>query len=118
MTSNELKRRTKRFSVDVFRFCRTLQTDPATTAVMRQLVRSGTAVGSNYRGVCRAKSKADFISKMTNAEEEADETQFWLEVLVDASSISKATVQQLLDEADQPTRIFVASINTARGGSR
>src|SRR5262249_33777759 len=101
-----IRRRTKKFSVDVFKFCRTLPTDPATVAVMRQLVRSGTAVGANYRGACRAKSKADFVSKMTNAEQEADET------------MHKSIVAKLLDEAYQLTRIFVASIKTARGFSR
>jgi four helix bundle protein len=102
----------------VFKFCRTLPTDVATTALVRQLVRSGTAVGANYRGACRAKSKPDFVSKMTNAEEESGETRFWLEVLIEAGVVSKAAVERLLDEADQLTRIFVASIKTARGFSR
>ena len=118
MTPDELKRRTKTFSVAVFRFCRTLPTDGATLAIVRQLARSGTAVGANYRSACRAKSKPDFVSKMTNAEEEADETIFWLELLVDADVVSKRDVAVLLDEADQLTRIFVSSIKTARGSSR
>jgi four helix bundle protein len=68
-------------------------------------VKSGTSTAANYRSACRAKSKPDFVSKMTTAEEEADETLFWLELLVES-------------EADQLTRIFVASIKTARGFSR
>ena len=80
----------------------------------RQLVKSGTSVGANYRSSCRAKSDADFISKMTTAEEEGDETLFWLEVLVEAEIVRAAEVAGLLDEADQLVRIIVASIKTKR----
>jgi len=118
MTPQELKDRTKAFAVRIVRFAKELPTDPATIVIMRQLVRSGTGVGANYRGSCRAKSRADFVSKMTTAEEEADETQFWLEVLVDAGTVRSTQAASLLDEADQLVRIFVASINTARRGSR
>ena len=118
MTPEELKLRTKRFAVDVYNFGRTLPTDPSTGLLMRQLVRSGASVGANDRSSCRAKSRADFISKMTTAEEEADETLYWLEVLVDAQIVSHAAASALMAEADQLTRIFVASIKTARGSSR
>ena len=84
----------------------------------RQLVKSGTSVGANYRSSCRAKSKADFISKLGTAEDEADETSFWLELLVEAEFVPSSAVGQFIDEAEQLTRIFVASINTARGGRR
>ena len=95
-----------------------LPSDPVAVILMRQLVRSGTAVGANYRSSCRAKSKADFISKMTVAEEEGDETQFWLEVLVESEIVRNDAVATLMDEAEQLVKIFVASINTARGGRR
>jgi four helix bundle protein len=104
--------------VAIVRFARTLPTDPAILVIMRQLVKSGTSVGANYRSSCRAKSRADFVSKMTTAEEEADETLYRLEVLSDAGIVKASTVAALLDEADQLVRIFVASINTARGSRR
>ena len=118
MTPEEMKRRTKAFGVAVFRFARTLPTDAATLVIVRQLVKSGTATAANYRSACRAKSKPDFVSKMTTAEEEADETLFWLELLVEADVVTKKVASVLMDEADQLTRIFVSSIKTARGFSR
>ncbi len=118
VTPEELKRRTKKFAVAVFSFARTLPSDSATSVLVRQLVKSGTATAANYRSACRAKSKADFVCKMTTAEEEADEALFWLELLVDAEIVTKNVAARLMDEADQLTRIFVASIKTARGFSR
>jgi four helix bundle protein len=81
-------------------------------------VKSGTAVGANYRASCRAKSKADFIAKMTTVEEDADETMFWIELLVATDTIPAKSAAALLEEAEQLLRIVVASINSARGGSR
>lgn len=102
----------------IVKFAEELPRDPATAEIMRQLVRSGTRVGANYRASCRAKSRADFISKMTSAEEEADETQYWLEILVDTGTVRRHRAASLLDEADEIVRIFVASINTARRNNR
>jgi four helix bundle protein len=114
MTSEEMKKRTKRFAIAVIRFAQRLPKDSITAVMTRQLVKSGTSVGANYRSSCRAKSDADFISKMTTAEEEGDETLFWLEVLVEAEVVAAADVAWLLDEADQLVRIIVASIKTKR----
>jgi four helix bundle protein len=118
MTTDELKHRTKTFAVEIFKFARKLPNDVASHHVAGQLVRSGTAVGSNYRASCRAKSRADFVSKLTNVEEEADETLFWLEVLVETDTVARKAVATLMDEAEQLLRIVVASIKTARGRSR
>src|SRR5262245_47558380 len=114
MTSEEMKKRTKRFAIAIVRFAQTLPKDSITAIMTRQLVKSGTSVGANYRSSCRAKSAADFISKMTTAEEEGDETLFWLEVLVEAEIARAAEVAGLLDEADQLVRISVASTKTKR----
>ena len=81
-------------------------------------MKSGTGIGANYRPSCRAKSRPDFISKLTTAEEEADETQYWLELLMEASICRSETVAALIDESEQLVRIFVASIKTARGFTR
>lgn len=83
-----------------------------------QLVKSGTSVGANYRASCRAKSNADFIAKMGIVEEEADESAYWIEILIESELVKKNLVEDLLDEANQLVAIFVSSINTARGGKR
>jgi four helix bundle protein len=81
MTPEQLKQRTKTFAVKIVKFAASLPTDPITALIARQLVKSGTSVGANYRSSCRAKSRPDFIAKLTTAEEEADETQYWLSKL-------------------------------------
>ena len=118
MPERDLKKRTKAFGVAIVRLVRTLPYDVGTHHIADQLLRAATRVGANYRASCRAKSTADFISKMAWVEEEADESQFWLEVLVDTETVTLKRVATFIDEADQLVRIAVASINTARGGSR
>ncbi|MBI3491481.1 MAG: four helix bundle protein [Acidobacteria bacterium] len=118
MTAHELKPRTKAFAVEIVKFTGTLPVNTTTAILVRQLLKSGTSVGANYRASCRAKSRADFIAKMTTAEEEADETRYWLELMVDARIVAQDRIAALLDEAEQLVRIFVTSIKTARGSSR
>jgi four helix bundle protein len=77
-----------------------------------------TSVPANYRAACRARSNAEFISKIGIVEEETDETVFWIEMLVDTDLVKFALVEDLLDEGNQLTAIWVTSINTARGGKR
>ncbi|MDQ3649016.1 MAG: four helix bundle protein [Acidobacteriota bacterium] len=84
----------------------------------KQLLRCGTSVGANYRAACRAKSPADFIAKMGIVEEEADETIYWIELLIESEQINNERVNGLLEEANQIVAIVVSSINTARGRSR
>jgi len=78
---NDLKDRTKRFAVEVIRFCSTLPEKREYRNIQSQLTRCGSSVGANYRAACRARSKADFISKLSIVEEEADESIYWLELL-------------------------------------
>jgi four helix bundle protein len=80
----------------------------------RQVLRSGTAVAANYRSACRARSRADFISRIGITVEEADETAFWLELLVDAGIVKGSKLENLLAEANQLVRIFQATRTTAR----
>ena len=80
----------------------------------RQLLRSGTSVGANYRSACRAKSKRDFISKLGIVEEEADESMYWLELLQDSGLAPQEDIGELLDEVNQMVAIVVASKKTAR----
>ena len=118
MTPAQMKNRTKAFATQIVNLARKLPRDVASVEIARQMIKSGTSVAANYRSSCRAKSKADFISKMTPVEEEGDETLLWLELLVSTETVTATAAAALLDEADQIVRIVVASINTARGGSR
>ena len=80
----------------------------------RQLLRAATSVAANYRATCRARTHAEFVSKMSVVLEEADESSFWLELLADAGTVAPAKLLVLRDEADQLVRIFASSISTAR----
>jgi four helix bundle protein len=83
--------------------------------IRNQLLRCGSSVGANYRAACRARSKADFVSKMGIVEEETDETVYWMELLVDADVVKRSRVADLLDEANQILSIVISSIKTAKG---
>jgi len=114
-TSETLKDRTKRFALLVIRLCQALPCSQASTVITRQLLRSATSVGANYRAVCRARSNADFVSKLGVVLEEADETLFWLELLVDGGVAQPDRAAPLLKEANELVSIFVASLRTAKG---
>jgi four helix bundle protein len=111
----ELRDRTKRFALRVLKLCDSLpRTDPART-IRRQLLRSGTSVAANDRAVGRARSQAEFVARMGVVVEEADESVFWLELLVDSGIVPKTRLDDLLAEANELVSIFVASQKTARG---
>ena len=114
MDADELKRRTKVFSLRVIRLVEALPNTPTARVIGNQLLRAGTSVGANYRAACRARSQADFISKIGVVEDEADETVYWLELLIEAGVFPAAKVQELLDEANELTAIFAASGRTAK----
>ena len=113
MTESEMKERTKRFALRILKLADALPRSRSGNAIANQVVRSGTSVAANYRAMCRAKSRPDFISKASTVEEEADESCFWLELTIDAGLLSRAKVQPLLQEADEITAILVASRKTA-----
>ena len=113
--SDILKERTKRFALQVIRLCRTMPRSSDSIVITRQLLRSATSVGANYRAVCRARSTADFVSKLGVVLEEADETLFWLELLVDSGVAKADAAALLLREANELVSIFVASLRTAKG---
>lgn len=114
MKHQNLQDRTRKFALSVIHFTEGLPRDDSSRTIGRQLLRSGTLVGANYRAACRAKSKADFISKMSTVLEEADESAFWIELLVDAEKTNPQLAQPLLAEANELIAITAASINTAR----
>jgi four helix bundle protein len=95
MDANLLKNRTKPFGISVIKFVESLNINRITTKVIaNQLIRAATSVGSNYRAACRARSRADFISKMTIIEEESDECSYWLEMLHELNVGSKDPLNQ------------------------
>ena len=109
-----LRRRTKRFALDVIALVRTLPPGEPSWTIGGQLTRSGTSVGANYRSACRARSHADFVAKIALVEEESDEAGFWLEIVKETGLGAADAVEPLLKEADELTAIFARSTMTAR----
>jgi four helix bundle protein len=118
MNPNEMKKRTKAYALAIIRLVQTLPNIPAARVLGNQLLRCGISVGSNYRASCRAKSQPDFIAKMGIVEEEADESIYWMELLVESGILQQRAVDELETEGDEIVRIVVSSINTARGNKR
>jgi len=115
---DELKERTKRFALRIMKLVDSLPRSTSANVIGRQIIRSGTSVGANYRAACRGRSKAEFISKLGVVVEEVDETCFWLELIIEGSLLPKEKVLSLLNEADELTAIFVSSIKTSRGNQK
>jgi four helix bundle protein len=118
MNPNEMKKRTKTYALAIIKLVQGLPNTPTVRVIGNQLLRSGTSVGANYRASCRAKSQADFIAKMGIVEEEADESIYWMELLVDSGIVHPTAVAELCDEGNQIVAMVVSSINTARGAKR
>jgi four helix bundle protein len=114
MNAEAMKRRAKRFTLDVIKFVEALPRSETCRVLGRQLLRSGTSTGANYRAACRAKSTADFAYKLGIVEEEADESCYWLELLVENGDVPAATTAPLLCEGKELVAIMVSSIKTAR----
>jgi len=113
MNENQLKQRTKQFALRVLKLVAALPKTIEGRAIANQLVRSGTSVGANYRAACRGRSKAEFIAKLGNVEEEADESAFWLEIIIEGNFLKKEQVENLLREANELVAITVASRKSA-----
>ena len=118
MTEKELfiekmKKKTKQFAVDVIRFCDSLKTSKASSVITYQLVKSATSTGANYRAACRARSKNEFFSKICIVVEEADESEYWLEVIKDANlSKENDKLNRLLNEAVEIIKITSKAKNS------
>ncbi|HKP37997.1 MAG TPA: four helix bundle protein [Pyrinomonadaceae bacterium] len=109
MNAEELKRRTKQFALRVLKLVAALPNTITGRAIGGQLARSGTSVGANYRAACRGRSKAEFVAKMGTCEEEADESAYWMEVIIEGEPLKQSQVEPLLKEAEELTRIFAQS---------
>jgi four helix bundle protein len=110
----ELKDRTKMFALRVIKMSDALPKSRAANVITNQILRSSTSMAANYRAVGRARSKAEFLAKIGVVLEEADETVFWLEMLVDSGIVSTEKMRELLSEANQLMLIFSASRRTAK----
>jgi four helix bundle protein len=115
MTPDELKTRTKKFALRVLNLADNLPRGVKGRVLSDQIARAGTSVAANYRAACKARSKAEFIAKIGVAEEEADEVQFWLEMISEAKLVPTARMPELQQEAREITAILASSRKSARG---
>ena len=113
MNEREMIARTKQFALRIMKLVGALPKSIQGRALASQLMRSGTSVAANYRAACRSRSKAEFIAKLGTVEEEADETAFWLELIIEGSLLTAAQIQPLLIEAGEIVAITAASKKTA-----
>jgi four helix bundle protein len=110
----QLRDRTKGFALKIIQLFQSLPYRTDAQILGKQLLRCGTSVAANYRAVCRARSKAEFVARMGIVVEEADETILWLELLIESEIVPKETCTELLAEAHELAAIFTASQQTAR----
>jgi four helix bundle protein len=114
MTENEMLQRIKDFALRVNKLVNALPNTIAARKIGDQLIRSGTSVAANYRAACRGRSKAEFIAKLGIVEEEADESAFWMEIIIESNLLRKNLVENLWQEAVELTKIVASSKMTAR----
>lgn len=120
MNEQTFKDRTKRLALNVIGVVETLPKNRTADVLGRQLIRCGTSVGANYRAACRGRSTADVIAKLRIVEEEADESVYWMELLVESGLVEGTQIPELMQEADEIIAMTVASISTIQrrnGGS-
>src|SRR5664279_1796525 len=118
MTREEMRNRTKVYANRIVKLCSALPGNWVAQTLGKQLLRSGTSVGANYRAVCRAKSNPDFINKLRIVEEECDESLFWMELLVDNNLVKPGRMHELMKEGNEILAIVVSSAKTARSSNR
>ncbi|MGX7688384.1 four helix bundle protein [Flectobacillus roseus] len=118
MKHENLKVRTKAFALRIINLVDKLPNNLSCQVIGKQLLRCGTSVGANYRASCRARSQADFISKIGIVIEEADEALFWMELLVESGMIKEVLLQSLINEANELVAIFIASGKTAKENNK
>lgn len=117
MTADDMKKRTKRFAVDVIRFSDSLPSSRAASVIANQLIRSATSVGANYRAALRSRSQAEFIAKIGVTTEEVDESEYWLELLEETGISKSDTLVSLRQEADELAAILTATLKTTKSHS-
>ena len=118
MDKIELQKRTQKFAIDIIKFIETLPNGRALNVLSNQLLRSSSSVGANYRSACKGKSSADFINKITICEEEADESIYWIDLMIESELINSPLLIVLKKEATELTAIFTAIGKTAKQNQR
>ena len=114
-----LKKRTRKFAVDVIMFCNSLKTCKASSVITYQFVKSATSTGANYRAACRARSKSEFFSKICIVVEEADESVYWLEIINETNlSNDREELIRLTKEAIEITKIMAKAKNSSYGNNK
>src|SRR5688572_2974368 len=113
--SPDLRVRTKQFALRVIRAYCSVRDGDAAGVLAKQMLRSGTSVGAQYREACRARSNAEFVSKVESATQELDETSYWFELLVESGLVRDEKLRSLQEEADELMAMMVASAKTAKG---
>lgn len=114
----DLKARTKQFALRVMKLVDAVPRTIQGRAIANQIIRSATSVAANYRAACRARSRAEFIAKLGIVEEEADETAFWLELIIESGLLTEARIHPLLTEAGELVAIMAASRKSALGNRK
>ena len=112
--AEELKLRTKKFAIQIIKLCRTLKREEESIIIKRQIIRSATSTAANYRAVCRARSDAEFYSKLCIVVEESDETLFWLELISELELSDNSLLKEAFNEATELVKIFSKSKKTAK----
>ena len=116
--SQQLQERTRHFALRVIKMVQALPRSSVSEVIGKQVLRSATSVGANYRAACRARSKKEFIAKLGIVIEEADESIYWIQLVVDAGLMSPKQVSLLEKEAEEILSMIVASVKTAKGVRR
>jgi len=112
MTNEELKARTKKFSLQILNLVEKFPNSISSRVVINQIVKSGTSVGANYRAVCRARSDREFVAKLNIVLEEADKCQFWLEIISEMKWTNASELEFLIKESSELVAIFVSTLKT------
>jgi len=114
MNADILKKRTKQFGLEIIKLVEKLPNTQTSRIIGNRQIRSGTSMGANYRAACRSRSKAKFIAKLGTVIEEADESAYWLELLIETGIVRQDTLEALMKEADELIAIMIASVKTAK----
>ncbi len=114
MKELDLKKRTKQYALRIINLFRSLPKASEASIIGKQILRSGTSVGAQYREACRSRSNAEFISKTESSLQELDETAYWLELLIESEIVPAKLLGDLLLETDELTAIFVSSVKTTK----
>jgi len=110
----KMKTRTKKFAVDTIHFCNSLKKNNASSVISYQLIKSATSTGANYRAACKGRSKAEFFSKICIVAEEADESEYWLDIISDTDlSKNRLELERLVKEANEISKIMTKAKNSS-----